>query len=84
MINRICHLTIYTEPLAEAYRLRSEIETFLSNHLGCKVISSGRSCIDPACTDIEVRVKSRKTVVGLVAAARKTFKGCEIDAEMVA
>jgi hypothetical protein len=84
MINRIWHLTIYSHLRAKAYSVRSQIRTFVNKHSGCKVISCGRSCIDPACTDIEVRVRSRSSAAQLIAAIRKTYSDCEIEADIVA
>lgn len=82
MSSLICHLTIYPTRYADAYRLRSDIQTFLKNYSGCKVIGCGRSCME-LCTDIDVRVQSRRIAAQLLAALRGTYSACEIDAAVV-
>ncbi len=81
----ICNLTLRVRQPAEAYRIRDAIRKFVDGHNGCRVTSCGRSCIDPAFTDIEIRVKSRQIANRVIAAVRSTYAAsCEIDSEMIA
>jgi len=84
MSDPICHLTIYSKQVADAYSTRSEIRNLLNSYRGCKVVSCERSCIDPACTDIKMRLESRSITVELIATVRRMYAGCDIETVIAA
>jgi len=85
MSEYICNLILRVRQPSEAYRVRDAIRKFVDSHNGCRVMSCGRSCIDPTFTDIEIRVKSRQIAKSVVAALRRAYaNSCEIDVEMIA
>jgi hypothetical protein len=85
MSAHICNISLRVREPSKAYRIRDAVRKFLDGHAGCEVTSCGRSCIDPTFTDIEIRVKSRRTASRVVAAVRSTFaSSCEVDYEVIA
>ena len=85
MSEHICNLSLRVRQPSEVYRIRDAIRKLLEQHTGCKVTSCGRSCVDPAFTDIEFRVKSHEIAKSVVAAVHRAYaNSCEIDVEMIA
>lgn len=79
-MTRIYNLTLCSKRESDAYRLRSEIEAFLDKRGGCRVVGGGLSCVDPSCTDLDVRFASPATARSSITALRATYSDrCGID-----
>ena len=80
-MTRIYNLTLCSKRESDAYGLRSEIEVFLDKRGGCKVVGGGINCVDPSCTDLDVRFASPSIARASVAALRAAYSDrCEVEA----
>jgi hypothetical protein len=79
-MTRVYNLVFSSKRELSAYRLRSDIESFLDRRIGCKVVGGGISCVDPSSTDLDVRFKSAATARFSIAALRATYADrCDIE-----
>jgi hypothetical protein len=72
-MTRVYNLVLCSKRELVAYRLRSDIESFLTKGGGCELVSGGISCIDPSCADLEVRFRSKTTAGSSITALRAVY-----------
>ena len=72
-MTNVYNLAVCSIRPSDGYRLRSLVRSFLEKRGGCEITGAGMSCIDPSCTDLAVRFKSKSIAASSITALRAAY-----------
>jgi hypothetical protein len=85
MTSTVCVLNFFSpEETSRSTDLRSEINAFLSERDQCRILGSGRSCMEPAYFDVEIAFGSERGAGMIVRDLKSTFASrCDLDIDWI-